>query len=99
LERAGAVLQERDITTDPPPTAMLEAILADGRYQLTDLLNRSGEQYRALKMKEQLRRLSPAEVLALLARNGRLVKRPIVTDGARFTVGFDPERFRATWGT
>jgi len=37
------------------------------------------------------------DALKLLASNGRLVKRPIVTDGARVTVGFDAAEFGATW--
>jgi arsenate reductase len=33
----------------------------------------------------------------LLAGNGRLVKRPIVTDGKQATVGFDAETFAKAW--
>ena len=36
--------------------------------------------------------------LDLLAGNGRLVKRPIVTDGKRFTVGYAVDEFAAAWG-
>jgi arsenate reductase len=35
--------------------------------------------------------------LALLAGNGRLVKRPIVIGGKKATVGFDPVEFGKTW--
>jgi arsenate reductase len=41
--------------------------------------------------------MGEAEVLALLAGNGRLVKRPLVTDGTRTTVGFQEEDFLKTW--
>jgi len=33
----------------------------------------------------------------MLASEGRLLKRPIVTDGARVTVGFSAEAFEKTW--
>jgi arsenate reductase-like glutaredoxin family protein len=32
-----------------------------------------------------------------LAENGRLCKRPIVTDGTRHTVGFDEPVFKESW--
>jgi len=54
-------------------------------------------QYRELKIKERLPALSDPEILALLAGNGRLIKRPLITDGKRATVGFDAERFAAVW--
>lgn len=87
-----------DITTQPPPIALLKAILAAGEYQLGDLFNRSGEQYRLLNMKDKLKIMSEAEALALLAKNGRLVKRPIVTDGKHATVGLDEKTFASKWG-
>jgi arsenate reductase len=33
----------------------------------------------------------------LLASEGKLIKRPIVTDGTRVTVGFKPEEFEHFW--
>ena len=48
-------------------------------------------------MKDKLPGMSPEEQLELLASNGRLIKRPIVTDGAKVTVGYKPEEFAAAW--
>lgn len=86
-----------DITTDPPDPATLESILDRGEYTMAELFNRSGVQYRELKMKDRLPGLSRGEAVALLAGNGRLVKRPIVTDGTRATVGFKEDRFESVW--
>lgn len=86
-----------DITTTPPAKAELKSILKSGSYQIKDLFNRSGEQYRELNMKEKLPKLSEDEALDLLVKNGRLVKRPIVTDGKQATVGFDEKVFKQTW--
>lgn len=87
-----------DITQEPPPASLLRKILAQGRYSLKDLFNKSGELYRDMKMKDRLSTMSEAEAIKLLAEHGKLVKRPIVTDGERFTVGFDEAAYRNTWG-
>jgi len=72
-------------------------IVTSGR-PYTDFLNRSGVHYRALNMKEKVKTLPEYAIIKLLASEGRLIKRPIVTDGRRVTVGFSPEEFSTTWG-
>lgn len=89
--------EDVDITLHPPPKRVLEALLASEDYRLADLFNRSGKQYRELNMKERLKGMTKAEALGLLSSNGRLVKRPVVSDGKRHSVGFDQERFAALW--
>lgn len=59
--------------------------------------NTSGELYRELNLKDKLPQMEQEEMLRLLSENGKLIKRPIVTDGARTTVGFKEEDFRQTW--
>jgi len=98
LDSRGVDYEAIDITKRPPSRATLRAILKSGDYTLMDLFNKSGELYRSMKMKDRLATLTEAEALALLAEHGRLCKRPIVTDGERFTVGFDEERYRQDWG-
>jgi arsenate reductase len=66
---------------------------------LKSFFNTSGIQYRSLGLKDRLPTMSEREQLALLASNGMLIKRPIVTDGQRVTVGFKPEQFESCWGT
>lgn len=61
------------------------------------LFNTSGLQYRELNIKERLPALSDQQKLDLLAANGRLIKRPLIADGDRATVGFDDEQFAAIW--
>ncbi len=97
LKSRGIAYTKIDVTTHPPPAALLKAILKAGDYKLGDLFNRSGEQYRQLNMKDKLKAMSEADAVALLAKNGRLVKRPIVTDGKNATVGFDEDTFAEKW--
>ena len=98
LDAQGVGHQFIDITTHPPTAEQLAAILAGGDYELRHLFNTSGQLYRQMRIKDRLADMSRAEALALLAGNGKLIKRPIVTDGRRYTVGFRPEVFAQVWG-
>lgn len=70
--------------------------------QMSDLsakkfFNTSGKVYRELNMKDKLKEASLAEMAAFLASDGMLIKRPIVTNGEKVTVGFKEEEFEALW--
>ena len=45
--------------------------------------------------KDKLPTLSEKDALDLLAQNGKLIKRPILTDGKSFVVGFDEAKIKA----
>lgn len=84
------------IREQPPGTAELRAMLAHTGGEVRRLFNSSGQDYRALNMKERLPSLSVDEALALLATNGNLVKRPFALTKESGVVGFRPaewERF------
>lgn len=87
-----------DVTQKPPSKTVFKQILASGKYPLKALFNTSGGEYRRLNMKEKLPRLSHDAAISALSGNGGLVKRPVVTDGKRFTVGFRTEDFADIWG-
>jgi len=76
LLQAGISYEFIDITENPPTAEELAAIAERADVPLNKLFNTSGVQYRELKIKAQLPALSDAEILTLLAGNGRLVKRP-----------------------
>lgn len=98
LDEAGVAYRFVDITETPPSATALGKIRTAADVPIRKLFNTSGEQYKALGIKDKLPGLADAEALRLLAGNGRLIKRPLVTDGDRATVGFDPETFAKTWG-
>ena len=91
-------MKEIDITLSPPSDKELSSLIKKSGRPYTDFLNRSGLQYRALNMKVKVKTLPEAAVIKLLASEGRLIKRPIVTDGKQVTVGFSPEEFSKVWG-
>lgn len=98
LDEAGREYKYVDITTDPPSRATLAKVIAGDDYEIKHLFNTSGKAYREGGYTALRKTLSEDEQLDALAANGRLIKRPIVTDGKRFTVGFKQEPFAAVWG-
>ena len=79
---------EIDITETPPPKSVLKkAIKLKG---MKKLFNTSGEQ-------DKIEDMTEAQAIELLSSNGRLVKRPIVVDGNRITVGFDEIEYKEVW--
>ena len=86
---------EIDITETPPPKSILKkAIKSKG---IKKLFNTSGEQYKKLRIKDKIGGMTEVQAIELLSRNGRLVKRPIVVDGNRITVGFDEIEYKKVW--
>src|SRR5690606_38410029 len=83
LEAGGIPYTFRDITETPPPKTTLKKILTQSGVPLKKLFNTSGEQYKLLGIKDKLATMTEAQALELLAGNGRLIKRPLVTDGAK----------------
>ncbi len=86
-----------DVTEHPPSASALAKIIKQSGQPLKKFFNTSGGEYKALNIKEKLPKMTEKEVVELLASNGRLIKRPLVTDGQKSTVGFDPEIFPTTW--
>lgn len=97
LESKNKKFEEIDITTHPPSFSELKTFLQKSGLQLKNFLNTSGIQYRALNMKEKVNQLSEDEILKMLAKEGRLIKRPIISDGKSVTVGFDEKNLVKTW--
>ena len=81
------------IREHPPGVAELRAMLAHTGGDVRRLFNTSGLDYRALNMKARLPAMSVDEVLALLATNGNLVKRPFALGKNRGAVGFKPDEW------
>lgn len=55
--------------------------------------NTSGLVYKELKLSEKLPAMSEEEQIALLATNGKLVKRPLVVTDSFVLVGFKPDEW------
>jgi arsenate reductase (glutaredoxin) len=81
---------EIPIRETPPSVAELTTMLKAQANELRLLFNTSGQDYRALGMKDKLPTLGTAEALEMLSENGNLVKRPFAIDDKKgvHLVGF-----------
>jgi arsenate reductase len=98
LRSRNVVFVEKPIRETPPSAAELRRMLAHQDGNLLRLFNTSGQEYRALKLSEKLPSLTEAESLALLAGNGRLVKRPFILGDKFGLVGFNETAWVAAFG-
>lgn len=97
LEQAGRELERLPIREQPPTADELAELVKRSGLPLKKFFNTSGEVYKELGLKDKLGGMSEREQLELLASNGMLLKRPIVTDGSRATVGYKPDDYKAVW--
>jgi arsenate reductase len=86
---------EKPIYETPPGVPELRQMLAQQNGNLRRLFNTSGQVYREMGLADKLPKMTEAEALALLAGNGRLVKRPFVVGPQVGLVGFDPNAWTA----
>lgn len=80
LKAQGIPYQELAIRETPPTVDELRSMLDAKGGDLRPLFNTSGQDYRALGLKDTLPGISTDEALKLLNSNGNLVKRPFVLD-------------------
>jgi arsenate reductase len=93
LRANGLAFEEIPIRETPPSPDELQRMLARYDGDLRKLFNTSGQDYRALGIKDKLADLSPDEAISLLAGNGNLIKRPFLLNGDRGLVGFKEEEW------
>ncbi len=89
--------EEIHIVESPPSRNDLEVLYQASGLDIKKFFNTSGMKYRELGLKDKVKALSDAELLDLLATDGMLIKRPILTDSQRVTVGFKEEEYEAAW--
>lgn len=89
--------EEIHIVENPPSREKLEEFYHKSSLEIRKLFNTSGKRYRELGLKDKIKSSSETELLDLLASDGMLIKRPILTDGETVTFGFDEEDFKAKW--
>ncbi|MBD8033252.1 arsenate reductase family protein [Solibacillus merdavium] len=85
------------IVEQTPTKEQLKAYYEASGVPLKKFFNTSGMKYRELELKDKLPSMSEDEQLELLASDGMLIKRPIVTDGKKLTLGFKESDFSETW--
>jgi len=93
LDENGVAYIDRHIKEENPSYGELKSWYERSGLPLKKFFNTSGQQYRALELKDKLPGMTEEEQLQLLASDGMLVKRPlIVTENAVLT-GFKAEEW------
>ncbi len=94
LEENNIEYEFRDIKTENPEIEELAAWHKMSGLPLRKFFNTSGLLYKSMELKNKLPDMSEEEMLALLATDGMLVKRPIAVGDDFVLVGFKEEEWR-----
>src|SRR5699024_4119373 len=82
---------------ETPTEAELQTLIEKSGLEPKKFFNTSGKLYRENNMKDKLKAADLNQMVTYLAADGMLIKRPIVTDGEKVTVGFNEKIFKDTW--
>ena len=80
-----------NLATDPPTIDQLRTLWTASGLPLRKFFNTSGQSWRNGDFSGRLPTMDHDAQLAALAADGMLVKRPIIVDGDRVSVGFKGE--------
>jgi arsenate reductase (glutaredoxin) len=94
LADRGISVNEVHIVENPPSREELAQLYQKSGLPLKKFFNTSGMKYRELGMKDKVNTASEEELLDILASDGMLMKRPILTDGEKVAVGFKEEEYQ-----
>lgn len=83
----------RHIVEAPPSVEELTEWIARSGLPLQKFFNTSGQRYRELNVKARFSTDSPEELVALLASDGMLIKRPLLVTDNRVLVGFNAQQW------
>jgi arsenate reductase len=95
LDGRGVKYSATDLVASPIPSAKLKDLHRRSGLPIAKFFNTSGESYRHGGFKNRLKSMSDADAIAALAKDGKLVKRPIVDTGRTVLVGFDEAKYAA----
>ena len=93
LDARGVKYEKVDLVAKPPSLETLRDLHRRSGVPITKMFNTSGESYRTGNYKQKLMDMSESQALAALAKDGKLIKRPIVDDGRTVLVGFDEKAY------
>ncbi|WP_240421421.1 arsenate reductase family protein [Paenibacillus periandrae] len=98
LQQKGAEVEKIDLFESPPEREQLKKLIEQSGLEIKKWFNTSGEVYKEQGLKDKLPQMTDEQKIDLLASNGRLIKRPIATDGTHVTVGYKEEQYEQEWG-
>ena len=93
LDEKGVFYEDRLIKEDNPSYDELKIWHERSGLPLKKFFNTSGQQYRALELKDKLAAMSYEDQLRLLASDGMLVKRPLLVTDTTVLLGFNADQW------
>lgn len=84
----GIEVEARDIVSDKPSADELRRWIPMSGLPVRKFFNTSGLLYKEMGLKDKLPGMSEAEMIGLLASDGKMVKRPVLVMRDRVLVGF-----------
>ena len=93
LDEKGITYELRDIKENNPTVSELKEWYKISGLPLKKFFSTSGLLYKSMNLKNKLPEMSDDEQIELLASDGMLVKRPILTDGRKVIVGFREKEY------
>ena len=98
LDQHHITYEYQDLVERPPKQEDLLKWLTKFQDRgLRYFFNTSGQVYRQMQLKDKIGEMSIEEASKLLSQNGKLIKRPLVTDGKNLTCGFKEDLYKNTW--
>jgi len=94
LEQKKIEYKKIPIVDQPPTMNELKKMLGFYDGQIGKLFNTSGLVYREMKLGEKLKTMTESQALGLLAKNGKLIKRPFALSETSGQVGFKVEEWK-----
>ncbi|NHN29259.1 arsenate reductase family protein [Paenibacillus agricola] len=99
LKQKDVEVQAIHLFEAPPEREQLKKMIAQSGLEIKKWFNTSGDVYKEQDLKTKLPQMTDEQKIDLLASNGRLIKRPITTDGVQVTVGYKEEQYEQIWGS
>lgn len=97
LDENKVVYNQINLLETPPTAKELASWIEASGLPIRRFFNTSGGKYRELGLKDKIDDMDIAEASALLATDGMLIKRPLMTDGKKLTLGFKEADFEKNW--
>lgn len=83
----------RDITKVSPSEKELKDWIGKSGLPIAKFFNTSGKIYKENNLKDKVKSGTEQELIAILASNGMVVKRPVVVSGGTILVGFNEKEW------
>lgn len=93
LDEHKVTYEDRHIIDRNPSVEELTEWIGRSKLPLKNFFNTSGLVYKEMRLKDKLPAMSEEEQIALLASDGKLVKRPLLVGDDQVVVGFKPDEW------